>query len=68
MRLVGYSNWQTSDISVYVADSALRDDVRGDVNRLQDAIAHHVTVLFRHIFFHENQADHHRANGQGLPV
>ena len=50
MRLVGYSNWQASDISVYVADSALRDDVRGDVNRLHDAIAHHVTVLFRHIF------------------
>ena len=49
MRLVGYSNWQASAISVYVQDSALEQD-EAAVNKLHDAIAHHVTILFRHIF------------------
>ena len=47
-RLVGNSDWSLDEINVYVADAALENAEHRE--RLQQAVADHLIILYRRIF------------------
>ena len=70
-RLVGYSDWSASEISVYVADSALADAdtslQQSQRIRIHDVVSDHVAILVRHLFLSRKPSRPAQSRWTGVP-